>query len=180
MSLRPLLDFGLAIQTSAQVSARQFARRSRRAPRTRDAILIFSLFLVCSAFLASCATSKPMIENVTMPYPTLKGLVTRHMPRGVREESPNGRTMTSHYFNPTNFDQDGAELQERAYGVVTILGSSRPYKLDVQVFHETKSGSVYEKAEKDSDLSQKLGERLKRALADRREDRNAIDEFRAF
>ena len=95
----------------------------------------------------------------------------------------NGRTFTSGYFSLKDFETDGTELQDRAFARVVILGEGRPYKLEVTVFREHREkGSSHYAREKlpDKKLSKMLVEKLKTALADRREDRNIIDDFRTF
>ncbi len=115
-----------------------------------------------------------------LSYNSLKTILGNHMPGGIREQSSNGRTLLSGYFIPRNFDEDGTEASERAYAIVTILGASRPYNVDVQVNREKKSGGDYRNEGRDKVLTKQLADKLRRALADRREDRNVIDDFRAF
>ena len=102
------------------------------------------------------------------------------MPQGIRRESANGREMTSAYFSVDGFKAEKPDMTERAYAVVTILGASRPYNIDVKVLREEKRKGTWRADGRDSELTKELGERLKQALADRREDRNVIDDFRAF
>ncbi len=139
-----------------------------------------ALFLFFSAILTSCQTTKPAVTGVVLSYNTLKTILGNYMPGGIREQSPNGRKLYSGYFVPRNFDEDGTEAADRAYGIVTILGSSRPYNVDIEVLRERKSGGNYQPEGRDKALTKKLTERLRQALADRREDRNVIDDFRAF
>jgi len=171
VSASRLLDFGLITHPS---------RRRHSAPSALKAITLFLLFLLVSAFLSGCQTAKPAMSNLMLSYNSLKTILGNHMPQGIREQSSNGRKLYSGYFNPKNFDEDAAEAQERAYGVVTILGTSRPYNLDVDVIRERKSGGDYRSEGHDKALTQKLVQRLRAALADRHEDRNVIDDFRAF
>lgn len=114
-------------------------------------------------------------------FTTVKKVVMNILPQGVREESLNGREVTSGYFNPRNWEEDASEKSERAFAKVLILGSSRPYSIDVHVFKEKRRGSGnYRNAGEDRKLTKDLVDRIKEALADRREDRNIIDDFRAF
>lgn len=103
------------------------------------------------------------------------------MPMGsVKEQSLNGRELTSYYFNPKDFDEDATDRAERAYAKVTILGSGRPYTIEVRVFREKRIKGQYTLIGEDRKLSNELLERIREALADRRDDRNIIDDFRAF
>ena len=93
----------------------------------------------------------------------------------------NGRELTSGYFTPADWEEDATDKSERAYAKVLILGSGRPYRIDVHVFREKRSkAGAYAKTGEDHKLTNTLVERLKEALADRREDRNIIDDFRVY
>jgi len=112
---------------------------------------------------------------------TLKKIVVSQMPMGaVREQSPNGRELTSYYFNPRDFDEDATDRAERAYAKVTILGAGRPYSIEARVFREKRIKGQYKLIGEDRRLSNELLERIREAIADRRDDRNIIDDFRAF
>lgn len=129
--------------------------------------------------MTGCQTAK--IDNVMLALTTVKKTVSAVLPQGVKEESINGRELKSGYFNPKNWDEDATELPERAYAKVLILNSGRPYKIDVHVYKERRNkDGQYKKSSEDSRLTKDLVDRLKEALADRREDRNIIDDFRAF
>lgn len=167
-----ILDFGLNTQRH---------RRRRSAPSALKAFTLFALFLLFSAFVTGCQTgAKPGVTNIMLSYNSVKTILGNHIPQGIREQSSNGRRLLSGYFSPGNFDEEASEANERAYGIVTILGSSRPYSLSVEVMREKKSGGDYRSEGRDKSLTKQLTERLRRALADRREDRNVIDDFRAF
>jgi hypothetical protein len=146
------------------------------------AAIVFSLFLFISAILNGCQTRRYAMENVQIPYVVVKQTIMKTMPGGVRSSSPNGREMISNYFAPRNFYQDATDRPERAYAKVVILGSSRPFKLDIQGFREVRErGSrEYVNLGEDPELTRLLVQYFKDALADRREDRNVIDDFRAF
>jgi len=144
------------------------------------AVLVFLLFLGASVLMTACQSSAK-IDNVMLSLTTVKKTVSNVIPQGVKEESINGREFKSGYFNPRNWDEDATDLAERAYAKVLILNSGRPYRIDVHVYREKRSrDGQYKKASEDSKLTKDLVDRLKEALADRREDRNIIDEFRAF
>jgi hypothetical protein len=169
------LDLSLITQPS-----RHMSRRRRSTPSALKAFTLLVLFLLFSALLTSCQTAKPAVSGVMLSYNSLKTILGNHMPGGIREQSSNGRKLYTGFFSPRNFDEDASEASDRAYGIVTILGSSRPYNVDVEVVREKKSGGDYRSEGRDKALTKKLTERLRQALADRREDRNVIDDFRAF
>jgi len=146
------------------------------------AFLFFSAFLLASNLLTSCATTqRPLVRDLMVSYTGLKTVIKNNIPAGVRTESSNGRTMTSHYFLPNDLDSEAGEsVVERAFTQITILGSSRPYSLEILAFRERKTGSQYKSLGQDQKLAAQVTERIRRALADRREERNLLDDFRAF
>jgi hypothetical protein len=131
--------------------------------------------------LSACASSS-LVSDLMVPLNYIKNKVVSEMPNGVRAESLNGRQFTSGYFSPSDFTEDATDKPLRAFAVVTILGAGRPYTLDVEVTKEQRSRGTkqYESLGKDKLLAKSLASRLRTALADRREDRNVIDDFRAF
>lgn len=143
------------------------------------ALAIFIAFLLLSAVLTGCQTGV-LIRDVPLSYNAIKTVVAANLPQGVKKESTNGRELTSGYFAVDTFAPEKPDLTERAYAVATILGSSRPYNVDVKVIREVKKKGLFRSEGRDDEMSLTLGERLKQALADRREDRNIIDDFRAF
>lgn len=135
--------------------------------------------------LSGCASKSTVaINDVMTPYTTLKNVIKKSMPQGVVAESVNGREMTSGYFTPTNFYESGDNKTERVYAKVLILGSSRPFKVEVQCLRERrgKEGGkgTYIPQGEDVRLSKQLAQYFRDALADRREDRSIIDDFRPF
>lgn len=104
------------------------------------------------------------------------------MPLGVRSTSRNGRTFESNYFLPKgNWDEDGTDAKERAFARTTILNSSRPYQVEVTVFRQSKvAPGEYSAPQRDDELSERLANRIEADIANRREDRNIIDDFKPF
>lgn len=139
--------------------------------------------IVCSVILAGCASDRAQIKNVPLSYNAVKTVCAKSLPGGTRRESDNGRTMTSGYFDPETLkalDPKKPAPPMRAYVQVTISGSDRPYAVDVHAFKEEKHPDGYEELGEDENLTYRMAERLRTALADRREDRNVIDDFRVF
>lgn len=132
--------------------------------------------------LASCATPSAQIQNVPLSFNAVKTVVTHTLPGGIMRESDNGRMMTSGYFDPETLKPENEKkpLKVHAYMVVSIYGSSRPYSLNVKAFKESREKDGYTDLGEDPELTDRLAERLRAALADRREDRNVIDDFRVF
>jgi len=133
--------------------------------------------------LAGCATQNAQIQNVPLSYNAVKTVITHSLPGGIMRESDNGRTMTSGYFDPKTLkvENEKKPLDVHAYMTVSVYGSSRPYSIDVHAFKERRNkDGEYEDLGEDPTLTDRLAERLRTALADRREDRNVIDDFRVF
>jgi hypothetical protein len=136
---------------------------------------------IASLSIGAC-TSRPAISDLMIPFPALKSAIIKELPNGLRSESQNGRELLSGYFSPGDFDDDATDKPVRAYALVTILGAGRPYSIAIKVTREQKlrGASTYKSLGSDKKLAQELAKRFKAALADRREDRNVIDDFRAF
>lgn len=154
----------------------------------RAAIFFFVFFLAVSAAITGCS-SRAVIENVVLPYGTVKHIVVASLPGGIRAQSTNGRELTSGYFvlgkngDFRALDETEAEtVGERAYAEVIILGERRPYRLDVRAYRQRRDRSTkkYSSPVYDKMLTQRFSQKVKESLANRREDRNLIDDFRAF
>ncbi|MBL7686889.1 MAG: hypothetical protein JNJ49_02570 [Bdellovibrionaceae bacterium] len=106
-----------------------------------------------------------------------------NIPGGTSAESMNGREITGEYFDPKNLDQPADDKKERAQAKVIILGSRRPYQLQVIATLERRrkgSKTKYDTVGEDRALAKKVRDRIKTALANRPADLNVIDDFRAF
>jgi hypothetical protein len=136
-------------------------------------VLLWSLVLTC------CATYPP--GEYQRPLSVVRGAVLKTLPRGLAFTSENGRTFTSNYFVPKgDMKADGTHAKERARAAVTILGASRPYAIEVKVFLEIKDEDGYASDGLDTDLADRLDESIRKELANRRDDRNLIDDFKSF
>ena len=132
------------------------------------------------AFATGCASAEKTRE-FDRPWGVVRATVQKNMPLGVRTTSRNGRTFESNYFVPKgNWDDDGTTAKVRAFARTTILGSSRPYQVEVSVFRQHKEGGEYSSPELDQDLSERLANKIEADIANRREDRNIIDDFKPF
>ncbi len=138
---------------------------------------------ISSLFLAGCSHAA-QVQDLNLPLSTLAKVVANKSPRGIRLISPNGREFSSNYFGtPGRFDEDASAKPQRSYAVMTILGDRRPYTIVVTVIREARnqqSLNEYRKLGTDAVIAKELVRRIKADLANRREDRNVIDDFRAF
>lgn len=99
--------------------------------------------------------------------------------------SSNGRELRSLPFVVGKNDyKDGDKANDRFVLVITILGDSRPYDVEVSVVHERKilrQGLPTNVAiGYDDGLTRELYNKLQVELTKRREDRNIIDDFRVY
>jgi hypothetical protein len=143
-------------------------------------VFFFSFLFSMTAMLSGCQMHAK-IKGVNLPYQTVRKVVVSSLPLGLRQESMNGRELYSGYFSPKDWEDDATEKAERAYAKAIILNDSRPYDVDPKVYKEHKvKGSTYSALGEDKKLTQQLVDRIREGLADRRDDRNIIDDFRAF
>lgn len=143
---------------------------------------LIPLLAVAFLVIVPGCVSRPTIADVMIPYPALRSIVIGKLPQGLKKQSINGRELTSDYFSPADFREEASESTERAFAFVTILGAGRPYQIDIKVFRERKDRKTgrYVRLGNDKKLADRLAKQIKDALVDRREERNIIDEFRAF
>lgn len=138
--------------------------------------LVFFILL-----LTGCATSSLTSREYNRPWGVVRATVQKNLPLGIRTTSRNGRTFESNYFIPKgSWEDDGTDARERAFARATILNSSRPYRVEVAVFRQSKFSGEYSQPELDDRLSERLANKIATDIANRREDRNIIDDFKPF
>lgn len=138
-------------------------------------------FLLIGIFgaLAGCAT---VSNEYDAPLFRLQQSVAAASPYGVRWTSPNRREFKSGYFlqSGTKFREADA-LPQRMFAHWYILGDRRPYKVEVTVYMETKSGrGNYSSQGTSRESAKTLYEIFKRALDKRLDERNIIDDYKPF
>lgn len=124
-------------------------------------------------FLVSCQTPKGL-SGRSFSLATVKKAVTSSLPVGLRKKSANGREFYSRYFRRPGSRSD------RAYVVVKVLGDRRPYNIVVDVHVERKEKGQWVFFEKDPWLAKRVSKKIKKKLSTSRNERNVIDDFRAF
>lgn len=132
---------------------------------------------------AGCASSSVSIKEVALPLAAVRKIVMEFIPGGTSSESLNGREIVGEYFEPTNLDRPADDQKDRAKATIIILGSRRPYQLQISVVVERRrkgSKTKYEVVGEDRALAKKVRDRIKVVLANRPADLNVIDDFRAF
>lgn len=101
---------------------------------------------------------------------------------GIRGRSTNGRELVSKYHSPNGDGYDyAATSPERAYSKLKILGSRRPYDLEVQYIVEERDGKgVYQIKKYDQGKAQKVLKGVIDYLVTRPDREDFIDDFRPF
>ena len=149
----------------------------------RRSYISWILSFACVAWATGCVT-KASIMDVMAPLPTIRAIVMNSLPGGAKKQSVNGRELTSGYFKPDDLDEPADEDRVRSYATVTILGERRPFSVDVHVFREVRERhegvTAYRIVGQDKRIADKLTKTIREALANRPEDRNIIDDFKAF
>ena len=129
------------------------------------------------------------IRNVNLSFNTVRGIVVRNLPGGLKSESANGRELRSAFYQALRADKfvllddlKAESVPQRNFMRVTILGDRRPYSIEVAVYSQKqrKGTRHFSNASLDDDLTTDMVQRIQDSLANRREDGNVIDEFRAF
>jgi hypothetical protein len=139
----------------------------------------FILFLISGCSLMMYQTT----DDISLSVGTITKVVISSFPIGLREKSQNGRELLSAYFSPKQEDLyfDPEKSPHRAYIKAIILGDRRPFSLDVGVFIEERVGlKEYRLMKYDKKLAIKYSNIIQERLAQSREDRNVIDDFRPF
>lgn len=129
--------------------------------------------------LSACTTGAVVQNTPDHSLNLLRFAITKVAPQGIRSTSSNQREYYSNYFLP-GAEEEPATKRERAYAHFLVLGDRRPYRTEVYVINERASGGAFHKDGQDKALARELAKRLETVLAKSREDRNFIDDFRAF
>lgn len=130
-------------------------------------------------FVVACASGIRK-EDADFSLADIKNAI-KNISGNIRSVSENQRTLVSQYFSPDGEkDFNPQKSPVRAYAIFTILGSRRPYDIEVQVMIENKKGLTYVEQGEDKELSQMVLDDLIARLNQSHENRNIIDHYRAF
>lgn len=131
--------------------------------------------------LTSCSTTGVVLEDQTFSLNEIRKAITSNIgePRSI---SQNQRTFTSVYFSPKPDKKfDAQKSKQRAYAQVVVLGDRRPYDIECTVFIEERDpDGGYSQIGEDTAQSEQLAANIKKKLHQSTDDRNIIDDFRAF
>lgn len=100
-----------------------------------------------------------------------------------RVTSENGREMVSKYYDRkgTKDEEQMKTVRERFSTHITILGDRRPYDIQIEVVVEIRDhDGKYQVVERDEARAQAISIEIQKALVQSRDNRNLIDDFRAY
>lgn len=144
--------------------------------------MIRSLYIaILSLALSSCATTGEKIEDLNTSLVSLQRLADKSLPVARKKVSRNGREFYSVPFVTIKGEFVRAKSERvQNIAVIKVLGDRRPYTLEVQVVKKVLGQSGYGESGYDQGLARVIKRRIQKALVQRREDRNIIDDFKAF
>lgn len=151
---------------------------------SRPAYPKISLWLVMLATLSHCASvTKGGVESKALrrPLADIRKAVYFTMDNRVKYKSENNRTYFSYYHRPgKDLRLSSYKQNERALLAITILGDQRPYRVAVVYRIDQLNGKKYQFKKYDKTLAASYLEKLVNYLASRPEERDIIDDFRAY
>lgn len=131
-------------------------------------------------FLMSCATGHETLQEQNYSLGEIKQVIVSVI-GDPRSQSQNQRTFVSQYFGPKSDRKfDPQKSKKRSFAEITILGDRRPYDISVDVHVEERRGNEYERIGEDEKKADQLASEIHERLHKGIENRNVIDDFRAF
>lgn len=131
--------------------------------------------------LNSCSTPGAVIKESNFSLSETRKTIVKLFgePRVV---SQNGRELTTDFMDKKGrVIETARKAKQRRYAHITILGERRPYDVVLNVVIETQVGpGQYEETDTDELLSEELAKNLHQELLKSLENRNIIDDFKAF
>ena len=122
-----------------------------------------------------------MVNDVRKPVVVIHKAIEYAMPGGIRKRSRNNRVFYGHYHPPGKNPKINARRKLiRAHAVIKILGDRRPYAIEIQYLIEKYKEGDYEVSKNDAGLADGVKKKLEDYLGSRPDNRDLIDDFRAF
>ena len=150
----------------------------------RSCRTFFSLLAVISPLLfAGCTTNQIEMKNLNAPLVDLQKATHKNMPAGTMKVSTNGREFFSNYFvvAPNGRFVKSKYPPKRYRAHVFILGDRRPYNIVVRVAVQLRnSDGDYDTDHFNKGMARVISRRIQITLHESLEQRNFIDDFRAF
>lgn len=131
----------------------------------------------CSSVTRGGVKTSPLTRSLNDLHRAVKST----MRGAIKKRSPNTRTYYSNFHAPgMDINAGVAKRTERGQVVMTITGDRRPYQIIIVYRIETRSDQSFHFSHYDKGLALKYREKLKEHLASRPEQRDVIDDFRAY
>jgi hypothetical protein len=145
-------------------------------------VYLCGLFSTVVLFGCAATPGVTVIEGQDRALGELQTVVSASLPAGKASVSQNQRTYTSNYFTTKGGEfEEASEAPVRYKAIIVILGDRRPYDIEVTVIQEKRDKlSQYVRVGNSEGLARVVIRRIQKALHERREDRNIIDDFRVF
>jgi hypothetical protein len=141
--------------------------------------LLMSLFFVS---LLACQSDGVFLRDTPLNISETRKAIASVMGQP-RATSENGREMVSKYYDRKgNRDEEALKSsRERLSTHTTILGDRRPYDIQVEVVVEIRDhDGKFQVVERDEGRAEKIAKEIQKALVQSRDNRNLIDDFRAY
>ena len=135
--------------------------------------------LVSSLSLSSCV-SGVKVDDLSYSLEEIRAAI-KVVATDFKYVDPLKRKYESIYFpknRKKNFDPE--KHSPRYYARFIIVGDRRPFTVVIDVIAQVKEEGEWVERGSDEELSQRLAADLRKALAEGRVQRNAVDSFRAF
>lgn len=141
------------------------------------------LFFILGGFFAlvsqGCATEGFYVRDMNRSMSDIQ-VAIRNL-YGVQSKSDDEKIL---YTPPLKRDPNDTtpenKMRERVIARIVIMGDRRPYDILVQVYLERKIRGSWVEVGLDEGLSEIFSKEINRELIESRENRNVIDDFRAF
>lgn len=139
----------------------------------------WTTLILALLFLSGCVTQGHYVNDMNRSMSDIQTAIRNLY--GVQSKSDNEKIL---YTPPLKKDPNDTtpenKMRERVIARVVIMGDRRPYDILVQVYLERKVRGSWVEVGLDEDLSMEFAKEINRELIESRENRNVIDDFRAF
>jgi len=145
-------------------------------------VIMKRLIPLMAVFFVCCQTTGIVLKDTPLNISETRKAIASVIGQP-RATSENGREMVSKYYDRkgTKDDEEMKTARERLSTHITILGYRRPYDIEIEVVvvirdHEGK----YQVVERDDARARIVSKEIQKALVQSRDNRNIIDDFRAY
>lgn len=141
--------------------------------------MIRFLLAALSLTLSGCITSGFYLDDVNRNMQDIRTAISNLY--GIQSVSDNERVIITPPLKADPNDPTPPKLMKaRVYARVVLVNDQRPYRMHVQVYQERKVKGEWVELDIDERLSEEFAREIYRELINSRDNRNVIDDFRAF